>query len=284
MKPTNQYLTPIALSLLCGAAACAPRENAALSRAQLEVQTAKADPQLVQHAPTLMQETSRALARADREWRSDRDSEETEHLVYLTEQTLRTAREDARRKMAHQRAQMERNSARIAASDLRAEKNDALARAEISGLVAEHYRQDSEQYRTLLTGLQSQMAALNSRETERGLELTLSDNVLFSTNRSDLKAGAVLKLAPLTEYLKANPARMITIEGHTDNRGSDEHNKALSQARADAVRELFIAQGIEATRVVATGMGESFPLASNDSEAGRLQNRRVQIILSQPVR
>lgn len=281
MTISKRYLTPVAFSLVVGAVACAPRENAALSRAQLEVQTAKTDPQLTQLAPTLMQETSVALERAERKWRSDRDSEETEHLVYLTEQTLRTAREDARRKMAHQRAQMERDSARIAASDLRAEKNDAVARAEISGLVAEHYREDSEQYRALLSGLQSQMAALNSRETERGLELTLSDSVLFASNRSDLKPGAVLKLAPLTEYLKANPARMVSIEGHTDNRGSDDHNRSLSQARANAVRDLLISQGIEAVRVTAMGMGESFPLASNDSEAGRLQNRRVQIILSQ---
>ncbi len=280
----SKALAPLAVALLVGATACASRDNAALSRAQLELKTAKTDPQLMQNAPTLMQEASAALERAEKKWRNDRDSEETEHLVYLTEQTLRTAREDARRKLSHQRAQMERDSARIAASDLRAAKNEAVARAEISGLVAEHYRQDSEQYRALVAGLQSQMAALNSRETERGLELTLSDSVLFATNRSDLKPGAVLKLAPLTDYLKANPARMITIEGHTDNRGSDEYNKTLSQSRADAVRELLIGQGVDRERVIATGMGESFPLASNDNEAGRLQNRRVQIILSQPVR
>ncbi len=270
--------------LLVGAGACAPRENAALQRVQLEMQSAKTDPQLVQHAPSLLQESNALLARAEHEWKSDRDAQETEHLVYLTEQTLRTAREEARRKLSHQRAQMERDNARVAAGDLRAQKDVALARAEISGIVAEHYRQDSEQYRELVTSLQTQVSAMNSKQTERGLELTLSENVLFATNRSDLKPGAVLKLAPLTEFLKLNPTRTVIIEGHTDNRGSDEHNRSLSQARAEAVRQLFVSQGIEGSRIVATGLGEEYPIASNDNEAGRLQNRRVQIVLSQPSR
>ena len=259
---------------------CAARENASLNRARMEVRTAKSDPQLAQHAPALLTEASATFGRADRAWQSH-DTSETEHLVYLTEQTLQIAREETRRKMAHQRAQLQRDTARIAASDLRTDRNNAYARAEISGLVAEHYRQDSEQYRDLIAGLQTQLLTLNSRETERGLELTLSENVLFGSNRSNLKSGAVLKLAPLTEFLQKNLDRMVTIEGHTDSQGSDDDNQRLSQNRAEAVRQLFIGQGIDQSRILATGLGEAYPIATNDTEAGRLQNRRVQIILSQ---
>jgi OOP family OmpA-OmpF porin len=69
------------------------------------------------------------------------------------------------------------------------------------------------------------------------------------------------------------------IEGHTDNIGSDAYNQELSQQRADAVRGFLIQNGIGAERITAQGRGKSYPVASNDTEVGRQQNRRVEITI-----
>jgi outer membrane protein OmpA-like peptidoglycan-associated protein len=131
------------------------------------------------------------------------------------------------------------------------------------------------------TQLEQELAALKAqaRETERGPVLTLGD-VLFEFNRADLKSGAMQKLYPLVAFLQENPTRSVVIEGHTDNIGSDSYNFELSQRRAEAVRAFLLQNGIRAERITAQGRGESYPVAANDTEAGRQQNRRVGIVIS----
>jgi outer membrane protein OmpA-like peptidoglycan-associated protein len=131
------------------------------------------------------------------------------------------------------------------------------------------------------TQLEQELAALKAqaRETERGPVLTLGD-VLFEFNRADLKSGAMQKLYPLVAFLQENPTRSVVIEGHTDNIGSDSYNFELSQRRAEAVRAFLLQNGIRAERITAQGRGESYPVAANDTEAGRQQNRRVEIVIS----
>jgi OOP family OmpA-OmpF porin len=111
--------------------------------------------------------------------------------------------------------------------------------------------------------------------------LTLGD-VLFSTGRSDLKAGGTSKLDRLATYLAQAPDRTVRIEGHTDNRGGQALNQALSQRRADSVSAYLTGRGIEAKRVTAVGEGYSSPIADNKTEAGRQANRRVEVIISNP--
>ena len=119
----------------------------------------------------------------------------------------------------------------------------------------------------------------NVKQTERGLVLTLGD-VLFEVDQADLKPGAVRNLQPLISFLKENSSRGVTIEGHTDSVGSDAYNLTLSQRRADAVRRLLIANGIAADRVTARGLGEAYPVASNETKQGQLMNRRVEVVIS----
>lgn len=129
--------------------------------------------------------------------------------------------------------------------------------------------------------LQRQIDALQARPTDRGLVLTLGD-VLFASGRAELKPGAEHNLSQLVTFLGKYPARTVTIEGHTDSAGGEDYNQGLSQRRADSVRSHLLQQGVEAARVTATGAGESSPVAGNESAAGRQQNRRVEIIISNP--
>jgi outer membrane protein OmpA-like peptidoglycan-associated protein len=71
----------------------------------------------------------------------------------------------------------------------------------------------------------------------------------------------------------------VSIEGHTDSIGSQSYNLDLSERRATAVRDFLMAQGVEAGRINTVGYGKAYPVASNDTEAGRQQNRRVEVVM-----
>lgn len=109
--------------------------------------------------------------------------------------------------------------------------------------------------------------------------LTLGD-VLFDSGRSGLTAGAMRTIDRIAEFMAGNPGRRILIEGHTDGVGSDAYNKTLSEQRARAVRNALGERGISLERIEAVGLGETVPIASNDDEAGRQRNRRVELVFS----
>src|SRR6185369_1302126 len=125
---------------------------------------------------------------------------------------------------------------------------------------------------------------LETRREARGLIVNLSD-VLFDTAQSTLKPGAREKLSKLAGILLAYPgAYRIEIEGHTDSVGSDDSNLRLSQGRADSVHDYLLHSGLKPDRIMsARGLGETTPVASNDTAAGRQVNRRVEIIIADTV-
>jgi outer membrane protein OmpA-like peptidoglycan-associated protein len=110
------------------------------------------------------------------------------------------------------------------------------------------------------------------------LVLTLGD-ILFETGRADLRPGALRQLYPLVTFLHKYPERQVLIEGHTDNVGSASSNLELSQRRAEAVRDFLLHNGVNPAQVTARGYGETAPVASNTTAAGRQQNRRVEIVV-----
>jgi OOP family OmpA-OmpF porin len=126
--------------------------------------------------------------------------------------------------------------------------------------------------------LERELAELKARETEHGLMLTLGD-VLFAPNQSEPTTAAVRKLSPLVTILKEQPQRSIRIDGYTDSSGTESSNLDLSQRRADAVRDFLIENGISPRRITARGYGETAPVASNTTLAGRRENRRVEVIV-----
>ncbi len=101
------------------------------------------------------------------------------------------------------------------------------------------------------------------------------DRLLFDTGKSTLQAASEEQLSNIAEIMKAYPQVELKLGGYTDNQGNAATNKALSQKRAEMVMEMLVKKGIDGKRLSAEGFGQEFPVASNDTEEGRQQNRRV---------
>jgi outer membrane protein OmpA-like peptidoglycan-associated protein len=118
------------------------------------------------------------------------------------------------------------------------------------------------------------------KEEARGVVITLDGSVLFVTGKAELLPIARTKLDEVAKALKdMDDDKSAQVEGYTDSRGADDANQKLSQARADAVREHLVGQGVKPDKIRAVGKGEMNPVASNESPEGRANNRRVEIVI-----
>ncbi|MDX1491791.1 MAG: OmpA family protein [Pseudohongiellaceae bacterium] len=109
-------------------------------------------------------------------------------------------------------------------------------------------------------------------------------HVNFDFDKADVKSQYLSEIRQVADYLNANPGTSATLEGHTDSRGSAEYNQRLSQRRVDAVKAVLVDQmNVSASRVSAVGYGESRPVASNETDAGRAENRRVESVITYTV-
>ena len=118
---------------------------------------------------------------------------------------------------------------------------------------------------------------------QRGKEFTLAADVFFAYNDAKLNAKAGTEITRITGLIKESGATKLTVVGHTDCDGSDSANLALSQRRAESVRHYLINRGIAANRLDASGKGENSPVASNSDATGRQMNRRVEVVIANPV-
>lgn len=110
-----------------------------------------------------------------------------------------------------------------------------------------------------------------------GIQITLDSAILFDVDKADLRPETRASLDKFSEVLKKYPDTNLSIEGHTDSTGSDEHNLQLSKQRAQAVSDYLASHGVSSHRFSVIGYGESRPVASNDTLEGRQANRRVEI-------
>jgi outer membrane protein OmpA-like peptidoglycan-associated protein len=129
-----------------------------------------------------------------------------------------------------------------------------------------------------LEALERQVAGLREQSTVRGKSLILGD-VFFASNQGALSAAGKANLAPALKFLARYPNLPVSIEGHSDGRGAAAGNLKISQNRADSVRSALIKLGVDSARLKAIGFGETQPITSNDTDAGRAKNRRVEIII-----
>lgn len=113
---------------------------------------------------------------------------------------------------------------------------------------------------------------------EKGTKVVLN-NIFFESGRAGLKPISYVELNKAADLLKKNPTMFVEVGGHTDDVGSDELNLKLSQERATAVLDYLVLAGIEASRLQATGYGETQPLVSNDTEEGKAANRRTEFVI-----
>ena len=178
---------------------------------------------------------------------------------------------------AAQQAAQERAAADAARQQAVAAQAAAAAEADRLRLANQQSEQEKSQLRERLK--QQFNSILETRESARGLIVNISD-VLFDFDKFTLKAGAREKLAKVSGILLAYPGLKIQLEGHTDSIGSDDYNMTLSQNRANAVQEYLVQQGVPSGILSSVGLGKASPVASNDTDSGRQQNRRVEMVVS----
>ena len=265
----------------------------------------QADPELSSRAPVAIKDAESALAEAER---PERDSALAAHRYFMADRQidkadamaherlavdqrkqLGEAREAMRLQARTQEADAANARARVAQADAQdqrreaADANDrtavALASADDQRVAATAARAANAEAQAGAVELQRQIDALNARATDRGLVITLGD-VMFDSGAATLRSSGDSHLDRLAGFLNRYPLRTARIEGYTDSVGTDDYNLALSQRRADAVKSYLVNKGVAAERVTTDGKGKSAPVASNQSSAGRQQNRRVEVILA----
>lgn len=114
------------------------------------------------------------------------------------------------------------------------------------------------------------------RQSDR-LLVTFPGDALFDSGSSSVSPGAAQRLNSLAQTLRSYPESNVVVKGHTDSTGSEAANLRLSEDRANNVRNYLVNAGVSPSRITALGFGEQFPMATNASESGRQQNRRVEI-------
>jgi outer membrane protein OmpA-like peptidoglycan-associated protein len=280
-------------SVLLAACAAAPLKPDGAAEARNKLTQLQSDPNLASRAPMAMKEADTAVRAAEQ---PQADKELGAYRVYLADRKVEIARaqaetsfaEDQRTALSAQRERA-RLDARTREADA-AKGQVAMARAEGAQqkMAADQARSEADAAQVAAASseqqaaeLQRQIDVLQARRTDRGLVLTLGD-VLFTSGRADLRAGATGNLNKLVAFLNKYPDRTVAIEGYTDSVGSEDYNQGLSERRADAVKSYLAGQGIGSIRLSASGKGESAPVAGNDSAAGRQQNRRVEVIIGDP--
>jgi outer membrane protein OmpA-like peptidoglycan-associated protein len=269
-------IAPLAfIAMLLFGCATAPERVSILEEAQKTYAAASVDSNVVQYAPIELKRAGESLSEAQRLQNEGADPELISHHAYLAKQRTEIARQAAQSAMARQAidtASQERSQILLQAREREAEiAKQQLAKRERQAQSAQEAQQRAQE-------LEQQLAELKAKRTERGVVLTLPE-VFFDVGKATLKPGAYRAIDRLAEIMKQNSEITVRADGFTDSTGPEDFNRELSDNRAEAVRTALIERGIEPNRVVARGLGESLPVATNETVAGRQQNRRVEIVM-----
>lgn len=231
------------------------------------------------------QERVQTAEEARRLSEEERRREETERQR-AEEAERRTAEERARAEAERRAAEAEAERRRQAERAQRAEEEAAAARAQARAARGEADAAREQAARAearMVEALESLRRVLTTvagiRETERGIVVTLGQG-LYASGASELTPTARQEVGRIAAVIAEYPGRTVRVEGHTDDVGSETTNLALSEQRARSVQARLIAEGVDPARIMVTGYGESRPVASNDTAAGRAENRRVEIVIA----
>ena len=251
----NQLIIPALLAASVALAACSTPPNANLEQARTNYTGLQANPQASKVAALETKDASEYLDKADKAYLDREDQATVDQLAYLTNQRVEVAKQTI--------------ALRTAENNL---KNAAAQRAQA--------RLDARDQQ-----IKQLQDSLNAKQTDRGTLVTFGD-VLFATNKADLKSNGLVNINKLAQFLQENPDRKVIVEGYTDSTGSASYNQSLSERRATSVQVALIKMGVDPARIVAQGYGKEYPVAENSSVSGRAMNRRVEVTISndnQPV-
>ena len=245
------------------------QEAAERQRAQDRIQQAQSQAE----SEAARAEAARLDAQHQKEQR-DLAEQERQAAEQARLEAEKAAQQAAQDRAAAQQQLQESEQARQAASQQAEQARLQAQQADQAR--AQAIQQAEEQRQRLLKQLNQ---VLQTRDSARGLIVSMSD-VLFDFNQATLKPGAQLRLAKVSGIIMAYPDLRLEIDGFTDNKGTPQYNMALSDKRAKAVRDFLVSQGVSTDAVTTKGFGESNPVATNATAAGRQQNRRVELVVS----
>lgn len=241
--------------------------------------------QAAQLDPADLHVAKQTLDEAEKSFADDGASQRTKDAAYTAERRVAIAEVRARTIAANLQkeqilAQAEANQAAALKSTTAAlgQTKDQLEDNRQALQTEQQRRVDAEKRAKQAAADLAQIASV--KQEPRGMVITLSGGVLFTTAKADLLPGAQAKLSEVARALtQQDKDSTIIVEGHTDAQGADAMNLELSQKRAESVKAYLVAHGIAADRVTAKGVGEAQPVANNASPEGRANNRRVEIVV-----
>jgi len=293
--PRNRSLIGAAVAaVLLTACASTPQAPAGSAAVRAKLTALQGDAVLGTRAPIAIKDAELAVAQAEI---PQPDLVLAAHRVYIADRKVDTAKALAQTQFAEQERTALNQQSEKARLDSRTHEVDTANNAALTArlesaeqkVAAGNARSDADAAQLAANvsqqqaaELQRQLEVMQARPTDRGLVLTLGDT-LFATGRAELKAGASANLDRLAEFMAQYPQRTAAIEGFTDSSGSEEYNQDLSQRRADSVKGYLVGRGVQTGRLSSSGRGENAPVGDNASASGRQQNRRVEVIISQPV-
>ena len=286
--------TTLAAVLATGCATTPEEPDERLVRLRAELDNVSTIDEANRYAPVKLREAEESLDKLEMLLRSDAKPDVVSHQVYLVDRKIDIAAQNARMQASDEIVEQaddkrrnliiaartsEAESATRRAQEMNQRAKEAAERANMAeerALAAEAYAQ---QMASRANKLENDLQNISTEQTDRGLVLTLG-NILFEVDKETIKTGSERTLQRVADFLNEYPERKVMIEGFTDNTGADSYNQGLSERRAASVKSNLVGNGVDSSRIRTRGYGETHPVASNDSQAGRLQNRRVEIIIA----
>ena len=278
------------LPLFAGCAATMPPRELLDAR---QAFTQASNGQAAAHDPADLELARQALNRAEQSFVDEPEADKTRDLAYIAQVKSLTA-ESRGRSLASDKAvaaadaqfkatavdKLDSKNAALATGTVALANETARGDATSAALTAERARRAASEARLKLAIDRITALASSVKEEPRGTVITLSGSVLFATNKSELLPTAAERLNDVADALNADTDRAITVLGFTDSTGKADLNQALSERRAQAVRDYLVKKGVGIERLTAVGKGPSDPVADNGSADGRANNRRVEIVLA----
>jgi outer membrane protein OmpA-like peptidoglycan-associated protein len=226
--------------------------ESAIGNAGQAIDRASGDPHVSKYASSELERANDSLTQAKTVWSDKHDLQMTRHLAYLAQQRAATAQELANGRAAEQT------------------------------VAAEVGARDNAVQRVMQERQATEMASTTSTNTApSGTASAQEDLTGFRFNAAKVPPKAKPMITELANAAKADPNSKVVIEGHTDNVGSPAYNQALALSRAQAVRSALVREGVDASRIEVRSLGEENPMASNDTKAGRSENRRAQVFIGE---